>query len=329
MEERLVREPHDGDTEYRLVVCDISETSLIQETRRNCFADVCEFHFPPLNDFAQILSMDLRSDPYPSSFPNGNVLNKTNTRTLNSVTQDTVPFSLESTNRLIIVTVSALADLDRRRGGRLVSFRFFVPLSTLLTHVHAKSVLKYHVIDIIMPDDSIQTLPDDQPGREIAVPWSQWGPDGSRAFVYMSPELNENFVCYVYGSRFAGRHPPAHTAATRVRLLDFNPLSLRHCSIVDGEDEPDGLDASPHSTEQKRGNHILPTVAKSQTFVVTEPTVIRADTYGVFEADLMTHLPYRETILDLNIEVSAVMITEDSLILGVSLHRICFYLSIE
>jgi hypothetical protein len=272
--------------------------------------DVCEFHFPVLRSGAKILKTEIRSDPPPSAFPNGNVHYSRFSKQIG------VPFSVAPENRTFVVTISALADHDVNLG-RMVAFRLFVPLSTFMHHVEESTS---SIIDVVAPGEDGDNLPDTLPRRKIAKEWSQWGPNGSRAFSFMSPELDQNTASYVYGSRFATRYPPANTSATQVQLLDFNQASLRKYAEPASVEDLDTFIA-PCPCEKIRYRFLPKTstaVSKSHTRIVTEPSILYADSMGVFMDDLETRLPYRETMLTLTIEVCAVMISEDCLVLEVS-----------
>lgn len=299
-----IRPLHEGDDTPRLVVCNIAETFKTQKTNSNSFVDVCEFHFPALKKGAKIFKMEIRSDPPPSLFSQGNVHPK---RFSHPCSRNGVPFSVTPGNRIFVITISALADHDVSMG-RMVAFRIFVPLSTLMLHVGRSAPDTVEVIS----SEQIDSISDTLPKRKLAIPWSEWGTDGSRAFSFMSPELDQNSGSYVYGSRFATRYPTANTSAARVQLLDFNQAALRkNAQPANVED----LDLTRCPCQK---NILLPTVASSSTRVVTEPAVFREDSTGVFVTDLETRLPYRETLLNLTIEVCGVMISEDCLVLEVS-----------
>ena len=217
----------EGDDECRLVVCDIVQTSMLQVERPGCFVDICELHFPAVVPYADIYSIEIRSDPYPSAFIDGNVLN-TQSLSSSSTHCNDVPFSVAPMSRVFVITIGAQAAAVRRRGGRLVSFMFFIPLSTITEQIRSKSTFQPHVIeDLSMERDLFEILPAPGPRRDIAAVWSQWGPNGSRAFLYMTTDLNMDYVCNMYGSRYARTYPPGRRMVTRVQLLDFNQLSVR------------------------------------------------------------------------------------------------------
>ena len=107
----------EGDDECRLVVCDIVQTSMLQVERPGCFVDICELHFPAVVPYADIYSIEIRSDPYPSAFIDGNVLN-TQSSSSSSTHCNDVPFSVAPMSRVFVITIGAQANAIRRRGGR-------------------------------------------------------------------------------------------------------------------------------------------------------------------------------------------------------------------
>ncbi|KAF8519135.1 hypothetical protein BU17DRAFT_90336 [Hysterangium stoloniferum] len=127
------------------------------------------------------------------------------------------------------------------------------------------------------------------PGPTL-VPWKEWGPNKTRL---LSMRPNIPWVCYVHGTRFvymerATPHLPAEKS--RIRLLDFNPLSIKR-------------DWKLSEVESSRVT----------TFSASEPTVIdqRED---VFVETVATSLPYREVLSADKYRYVAVMIDDDCLV---------------
>jgi hypothetical protein len=317
--ESVTRDAHEGDDSARLLVCNIAETSTVQQTQRNSFVDVCEFHFPPMKFGAHILGIEIRSDPSPSSFTQGNVYRGPRSQSTGSNARSAVPFSVSQENRTYAVTICALADTDEDEdededatADPFVTLRFFIPLSTFMSRINTADSPNPHVISVIESDESERSPPEMLPARDIACSWANWGPDGSRAFAMPSTNFEDNYVCYIYGSRYVSEHTPRSTASRRrLRLLDFNQRSLRRSLSV-----ADATSTNPAGY----GTRFAPgiTVKKTQTRIVTEPSTLWVELTGVFEEDLTTRLPYQETILSVSFEVFAAMITEDCLILQVS-----------
>ena len=200
--------------------------------------------------------------------------------TLSSDLATHVPFYTARNKRIYVVTILTTD------GRRIKSFVMFIPSTTLTSR-----------IDNLMSD-----------AKRQMIGWNDWGPKGTRLLQFPSPSLSSIWVCYVYGMRFVAPIDKGSTADhTMLRVLDFDPLSLKRAILAGRHDIEDG-----------------------DILYVIEPTCL--NTEGAFEGLIVTSLPYRVRRVALPRSddgawpdrFNAVMLSEDNLILV----GVCIFLPI-
>jgi len=182
-----------------------------------------------------------------------------------------------------------------------------------IAHQHRLFVITFWVLvadgrqssyDLFVSADTllshIGALPSDTPQR--GIDWEEWGPTGTR--LMRAPSPSNAWVCYVFGTKFvtvAASRPRQHPDTLEVR--DFNQLAMKRVA------ESSKNMASQEGTPRH----------------VYDSSVIRA---GAFLNDVHTSLPYQVTKRTLPRPftqqfLTAVMCSEDNLILVYSNHRHC------
>ena len=184
-----------------------------------------------------------------------------------------VPFHVSRKDRLFIITVTA------RNRDRFRAYTVFFPTSTLLRAMDTYAGV---------------------------VEWDQWGPTGTRLISPTFP-VSQNWVCYVYGLRYAVFVPgfPENRGTDKLYIFDFNQLAIRKAKQeLEGGEGGDGTWA-----------------------LMMEPSINRHDNYSLFDETVETTLPLRYMVLELEHDTpshtTAAMISEDAVVLVGDVSAFC------
>ncbi|KAJ7283696.1 hypothetical protein C8J57DRAFT_1462686 [Mycena rebaudengoi] len=165
----------------------VIEIDGVADNMNNCFSfrlPGCICYSGDASDF----DLTIQTEP-PASWPLGSVPDE--------------PFTISSKNRLFVVSLQRLADLDDDQPA----FMLCVLLSTLQAFMEAR---------IRTPE-------------ERTLVWDEWGPRGTR-MLRLPADLPSPWVCFVYGQRCI-----IQMSATEGRILDFNRHSVRQDELITEE----------------------------------------------------------------------------------------------
>ncbi|TFL06389.1 hypothetical protein BDV98DRAFT_600443 [Pterulicium gracile] len=126
----------------------------------------------------------------------------------------------------------------------------------------------------------------DDADRPKRLPWGVWGPHGSR-LIHLPHGASTVWVCYVYGTRYV--IPLVLNGQVVLEIYDFNQLATRKAAQEESMRE----------------------FEEGEMEVCNDPST---SFLPVFAEPVITRLPYRKTQLPLPVPPTAMLLSEDSLI---------------
>ena len=162
------------------------------------------------------------------------------------------------------------------------------------------------------------------PRRLISVPWSQWGPEGTRLFHFTG---HENMFRPVHGSRYL---PPPLKSSFSIEIYDLSRRALRReraqieCGNKPLEENEGGAKFAGGGQLSRVGkaedemSFPKSPIKRVQNLFVTSPSTVSSNEVHIFSEDLETRLPYRLSVVDLDRSINSAFISEDNIILDVS-----------
>jgi hypothetical protein len=140
------------------------------------------------------------------------------------------------------------------------------------------------------------------------IPWSVWGPDGTRMMVSDHPRSHV-WVCFVYGTRYIGLEQPQEGETTAwCRVYDFADLPVRRGK---GDVKEENIIRDPASLSNLKSREAMYHVG---------PSVISSG--KIFSEEVATTYPFRWKSVELGVPLTpglqhtcAVMCSEDSIII--------------
>lgn len=238
------------------------------------------FALPRLASTWNLESMSMRAGPRPSQHPSDE---------FGPEQFSSVPFHSSPENSLVLINLSAISryPLSRRH------FSFVVHRHAILAHSTSQ----------------ISRSP---------MPWSQWGPPICRWF--NSDLVPMWWPVATHGQRYVRPSSTAVTWPSPVRVLDFNPYHIRRvaANLACGNAKP-----TPTWNLVKRtkrfGKKLLRQKKKVTSGSGPQRVVLSEDgdgfmSYGVFEDDVGSTLPYIECVSRDVFEYDGVLIDEERLV---------------
>ena len=259
-----------GDHQPRLVICDIDYTAALSPTGHpESYAAICEFHLPELRQYADVVDIQIRTDPAPSwpsttsvsssssSYAFGNDVSSPLYRPSNDVLPPPPAFVTAPQNRLFVITMdveTAFDDMGDHRASETISLGLFVPLTTFLPYLGLPSSESDDATHGAMEPEIIPANSDSteslyfgdftaRPLRRIAVQPQDWmmaSPDGNAnggVRALLLPGAEPTWVCNVFGMRVAYALEPRDAvvplAPRHVAILDFNADAIKRDHALD------------------------------------------------------------------------------------------------
>ncbi|KAH8112781.1 hypothetical protein DFH11DRAFT_1689697 [Phellopilus nigrolimitatus] len=314
-----------GDQQPRLLILDIDQTAAISPSGHpRSYAAICEFHFPELQQYADVEDILIHSDPAP--YMHGRYEKESSD--LDGV-QQPVAFSIAPQNRVFVITMSVATvydDAGDHRASEVNHLAIFIPLSTFLPYIMSPRETDLIPANLLDEEFFFGDF-ENTPRRRIAVEWRDWLCGGAR--MLRVPSVQRVWVCNVFGGRFVyalqAYDEVVPHAARHVAVLDFNGPAIRrdqaslHREVagdtqlnINKEREVECEVECADGVQERESRKKL----KGGTLIedVLEPGTLSAESCGIFEEDVTTYLPYRRTVLPEKVRFDGVMLTEDNII---------------
>ncbi|KLO09974.1 hypothetical protein SCHPADRAFT_539426 [Schizopora paradoxa] len=309
------------ETPVRLVICDIEATAHIEKRGgsqggQNSYSATCVLDLPPMQPYADIVDVLIRSDPAPFSHKTFTSPETDDSET--SQDQDTrkssgdVPFALAPHNRLFVINISVYPEDDMDEDdvrSDYINLALFIPLSTLMKFTSPSS----HT-EVIFGAAARSATP--STATNVQVKWDEWVPRGSRIFVL--PNEERVWVCNVYGSRFVyaleSSQADGEPAPRRFAVMDFNPHAARRAiAVVDSK----STHVEHFQLEEHKKADIIEASHVEWSCV---PSTLSSEKYRIFTQDVTTDLPFQQSFSRNAFVFDGLLLTEDNILLVKASH---------